>query len=277
MRTIAHLSDLHFGRLDRATLPALIAALEAAEPDVVVVSGDLTQRARRREFQDARKFLENLPLPQIVVPGNHDVPLYNVVARTLRPLRRYQRYISDDLEPFYADDEIAVQGVNTARSLTFKNGRINRRQVVDSCSRLGRCGVGVTRIIVTHHPFDVPDAGPDHGLVGRARMAMAAFARCEVDLILSGHLHVSLISDCSARYQVCGRSLLVVQAGTATSTRRRGEVNSWNIIRIDGPHVSVECRSWNSRRGSYGVAVTDELRRTPDGWTRNAVSIAGGS
>ncbi|MGD0565613.1 MAG: metallophosphoesterase, partial [Roseiarcus sp.] len=93
MRTIAHLSDLHFGRLDRAIPPALIAAIDAAEPDVVVLSGDLTQRARRREFDDAREFLDDLPSPQIVVPGNHDVPLYNVVARTLTPLARYRRTI----------------------------------------------------------------------------------------------------------------------------------------------------------------------------------------
>ncbi|HLN07977.1 MAG TPA: metallophosphoesterase family protein, partial [Xanthobacteraceae bacterium] len=214
MRTIAHLSDLHFGRLDRATVPPLIAAIAAAKPDIVVVSGDLTQRAHRQEFADARAFLADLPSPQIVVPGNHDVPLYNVVARMLRPLARYRRCISGDLEPFYADDEIAVLGVNTARSLTFKNGRINRQQVDRSCARFAPCGPGVTRIIVTHHPFDVPATGDTHGLLGRAGMAMAAFARHGVDLILSGHLHVSRVSDSVARYKVAGRTLLVIQAGT---------------------------------------------------------------
>ncbi|MGA2129927.1 MAG: metallophosphoesterase family protein, partial [Xanthobacteraceae bacterium] len=220
MRAIAHLSDLHFGRLDRAIPPALIAAVDAARPDVVVVSGDLTQRARRQEFADAGRFLDDLPAPRIVVPGNHDVPLYNVVSRLLKPLARYQRYITEDLEPFYADDEIAVLGINTSRSLTLKNGRINRQQVARSLARLARCGAGVTRIIVTHHPFDVPDTGDTHGLVGRAAMAMAAFSEHGVDLILSGHLHVSRVSDSVARYKVAGRALLVIQAGTATSTRR---------------------------------------------------------
>ena len=123
MRTIAHLSDPHFGRIEPATVQALIATVTEARPDIVVVSGDLTQRAKEREFQEARLFLEALPSPQIVVPGNHDVPLYNVFARALKPLRNYQRYISEDLEPFYSDDEIAIVGVNTARSLGRKRAR----------------------------------------------------------------------------------------------------------------------------------------------------------
>ena len=94
MRTLAHISDLHFGRLDRAVLPALARAIRAARPDVVVVSGDLTQRARRREFAEAREFLDCLPEPQIVVPGNHDVPLYDVASRWLRPLASYRHHIS---------------------------------------------------------------------------------------------------------------------------------------------------------------------------------------
>ena len=266
MRAIAHLSDLHFGRLDRAILPALIAAIDAAKPDVIVVSGDLTQRARREEFKDARKFLDALPSPQIVVPGNHDVPLYNIAARALRPLARYQRYISDNLEPFYADDEIAVLGINTTRSLTLKNGRINRLQVVRACERLAKWRPTVTRIVVTHHPFDIPGSGKSHGVLGRAQMAMAAFAHHGVDLVLSGHLHVSRTSECTA---LSGRSLLVVQAGTSTSTRRRGEVNSWNIVRIDRPRISVQRLNWTSELGSFTVVAIDEFRHTPDGWLRS--------
>src|SRR4030081_1904468 len=125
MRTVAHLSDPHFGRIERATVQALIASVTEARPDVVVISGDLTQRAKESEFQEARQFLDALPSPQIVVPGNHDVPLYNLLARVLKPLRNYQRYISNELEPLYCDDEIAIVGVNTARSLTLKNGRIS--------------------------------------------------------------------------------------------------------------------------------------------------------
>ena len=119
MRTIVHLSDLHFGKVDQALLAPLRTLIDQLEPHVVVVSGDLSQRARSAEFQAARGYLDSLPGPQIVVPGNHDVPLYNIFSRFLTPLVKYQRYVTDDLSPEYVDDEIAVLGINTARSMTF--------------------------------------------------------------------------------------------------------------------------------------------------------------
>ncbi|HEV1993271.1 MAG TPA: metallophosphoesterase family protein [Candidatus Acidoferrum sp.] len=268
MRTLAHLSDLHFGRIEPATVQALLATVTEARPDVVVVSGDLTQRAKEREFQEARRFLDALPSPQIVVPGNHDVPLYNVLARTLKPLRNYQRYITQDLEPFYFDDEITIVGINTARSLTFKSGRINRRQVARSCARLEACGENRTRIIISHHPFDLPESRELHGLVGRAHMAMAGFARCRVDLILSGHLHISHTSESAPRYKIPGHSALVIHAGTATSSRARGELNSFNILQVDRSSVSIQCLTWNHERGSFLLSATAQFHRTPAGWSR---------
>jgi 3',5'-cyclic AMP phosphodiesterase CpdA len=268
MRILAHLSDLHFGRIQPATVNALIAAITEAKPDIVIVSGDLTQRAKEREFREARHFLEALPSPQIVVPGNHDVPLYNVLARALRPLRKYQRYITKDLEPFYCDDEIAIVGINTARALTFKNGRINRQQVARSCARLEACGENRTRIIVSHHPFDLPETYELRGLVGRAHMAMSGFARCRVDLILSGHLHSSHTTESAPRYRIPGHSALIIHAGTATSTRTRGELNSFNIIQISGSSASIQCLTWTPDRGSFFLSETAQFQRTPAGWSR---------
>src|SRR4051812_8508391 len=115
MRRIVHLSDLHFGRVDDRLPRALLDAVGAASPDLVVISGDMTQRARVEEFEAARAFLAELPQPQLVVPGNHDIPLYDVFRRTLRPLNRFRRYISSDIEPGYFDGEIAVAGISTAR------------------------------------------------------------------------------------------------------------------------------------------------------------------
>ncbi|HEX9172967.1 MAG TPA: metallophosphoesterase, partial [Telluria sp.] len=129
MRTLVHLSDLHFGRVDPALLDPLRELVHRIAPDVVVVSGDLTQRARSGQFEAARAWLDTLPGPQVIVPGNHDISLYNVFRRFVKPLERYKRYITDDLDPIYIDEEIAVLGVNTARSLTFKDGRVNDRQV----------------------------------------------------------------------------------------------------------------------------------------------------
>ena len=105
MRTIVHLSDIHFGRVDGAIIEPLIRIVDELKPDVVAVSGDLTQRARSRQFIEARAFLDKLPKPQIVVPGNHDIPLHNVLTRFLQPLDKYRQYITDDLQPFYADVE----------------------------------------------------------------------------------------------------------------------------------------------------------------------------
>jgi 3',5'-cyclic AMP phosphodiesterase CpdA len=261
---VAHLSDLHFGRTDPATLPALANALAAAKPDVVVVSGDLTQRARTREFEEARHFLGTLPQPQIVVPGNHDIPLYNVVSRWLVPLDNFRRSISSDLAPFYADDEIAILGINTARSWTFKNGRVNREQVARGCARLALSGAQVTRIVVTHHPYDVPGTGDDGNIVGRAQMAMAGFAQCRVDMILSGHLHVGHIGQSAARYKIPRYSALVVQCGTATSSRRRGENNSFNIIAIDRPHVRIDRLTWDGT--SFALSETEHFDFAQDGW-----------
>ncbi|MGK4008264.1 metallophosphoesterase [Sorangium sp. So ce1036] len=207
MRTLVHLSDLHFGRVNQAIVRPLLERSWAIGPHLVVISGDLTQRARAAEFREARAFLDALPAPRIVVPGNHDVPLYNVLDRFFRPLDRYREHITEDLSPFHVDGEIAVLGINTARSLTIKGGRINRRQIEGIQERM--CGLGpeITKIVVTHHPFDLPEGSP-HAVVGRARQAMAAIAACGVDIILSGHLHLSHTGHSAERFEVGGRSSL---------------------------------------------------------------------
>jgi len=232
VRTIVHLSDLHFGRVDPAIPPVLARTITAAHPDVVVVSGDLTQRARISQFAEARRFLDTLPKPQIVVPGNHDVPLYNVIARWLWPLAGFKRYFGEDPDPFFADTEVAVVGINTARSLTFKNGRINRNQLTQSCARFSHTGKDTLRIVATHHPFAGAEAG-SVGLVGRAWMAIEEFARCGVDIVLSGHMHTSHTVSSVERYGAGRHAALLIQAGTATSNRVRGETNAFNILEAD--------------------------------------------
>lgn len=268
MRSIVHLSDIHFGRLDPLVIDPLIEAINGLNPDLVAVSGDLTQRARSHEFKKARAFLDRLPKPQIVVPGNHDVPLHNVYARFLQPLRKYRRYITDDLQPFSYDDEIAVMGVNTARSLTIKGGRINEGQVAWMRERLCACDPEVVKIVVTHHPFDLPEGHDERNLLGRARMAMEALASCGADVFLAGHLHTSHTTHSATRYKIKGHSALVVQAGTAASTRGRGEANSFNLIRVDRPHIAVDRLEWRPDSARFALATTERFRHTPDGWTR---------
>lgn len=277
MRTIVHLSDLHFGRVAGDVLEPLLAAVAGARPDLVAVSGDLTQRAREEQFREARAFLDRLPhVPQIVVPGNHDVPLWNVFRRFLQPLDNFRRIISEDLEPFYTDEEIAVVGVNTARSLTFKHGRINEEQVGRVRELLCRLPVGVTKIVVTHHPFDVPEGYDESELVGRARMAMEALAECGADLLLAGHLHVGHTGHTAKRYNKTGHSALVIQAGTATSSRVRGELNSFNVIRVKHPHVNVLRHTFRPEQATFLPSSSEHFRHTSDGWTRLSDESAAG-
>src|SRR3954469_21744516 len=170
MRTLVQLSDLHFGALNAKVLAPLRDKVHELRPHLVIVSGDLTQRAKAHQFEEARAWLETLPKPQVVVPGNHDIPLYNVAYRFLAPLRRYRRHFSTDLEPSYQDDEIAVLGVSTARSLVFKGGRINAAQIERARSAFCDLPDSMTKIIVTHHPFDLPhDWSEQDQVAGRAR------------------------------------------------------------------------------------------------------------
>lgn len=270
MRTIVHLSDLHFGRVDQDLLRPLQELVVKLAPDVVVVSGDLTQRAKTEEFKAARAWLDTLPGPQIVVPGNHDIPLYNVASRFLAPLRKYLRYVTLDLAPEYVDDEIAVLGINTARSLTFKDGRVNKEQLAQMRQRMQAVGPEHTRIIVTHHPFDLPDTFDKDDLVDRAPMAMQAFAECGVDVLLAGHLHASHAGNSAQRYKISGYAALVVQAGTATSTRGRGESNSFNVLRVSPDDVEVERYSWVEGTASFEKVHTECFRRNGDVWAMAA-------
>ncbi|HEX8721376.1 MAG TPA: metallophosphoesterase family protein [Pyrinomonadaceae bacterium] len=268
MKKIVHLSDLHFGRIDPGLVEPLVAAVCEAKPSLVVVSGDLTQRARSHQFEEARAFLDRLPRPQVVVPGNHDVPLYDVFSRFARPLDKWRRHISDEVEPVYEDEEMVVAGVNTARSLTRKFGRVNEQQVARLRERLCALPDEVLKVVVTHHPFDVPAGADVREIVGRAGMAMEALAACGADLLLAGHMHVGQTGRTAERYRIRGHSALYVQAGTATSTRGRGEANSFNVIRLRHPHIQVERRIWKPEAGQFARANAETFRHTPEGWER---------
>jgi 3',5'-cyclic AMP phosphodiesterase CpdA len=263
------LSDLHFGRVDPALLDPLRERVEQIDPSVVVVSGDLTQRAKSEQFEQARAWLDTLPGPQIIVPGNHDISLYNVFRRFLAPLDRYKRYITEDLSPCYIDEEIAVLGVNTARSLTFKDGRVNHEQVESIKATLDKLDPDITRVVVTHHPFDLPDGGKEEDLVDRAQMAMQTFAECGVDLLMAGHLHQSHAGNTQARYKISEYAALVVQAGTATSTRERGEVNSFNAIRIEPRRIEVDRYGWDVVHQAFQLLGTEKFMRSGNIWTEH--------
>jgi 3',5'-cyclic AMP phosphodiesterase CpdA len=210
-------------------------------------------------------------VPWLAVPGNHDIPMYNLFSRFLRPLHEYRKHITAEIEPFFHDEEIAIMGVNTARSLTTKYGRISAAQIAAITERFRSLQGEKTRVVVTHHPFDLPEDYRDRRqLVGRAREAMAAMAASGVDLLLSGHLHLTRNGLTAARYKLTGHSALVVQAGTATSTRGRGEVNSCNLLRIEPSRIVVERIIWKPDEQEMGLAGTAAFVRADDIWTQEA-------
>lgn len=273
MRRLAHLSDLHFGRHDATVVEALSRTLVAERPDLVVISGDFTQRARRDQFRAAGAFLVGLHaagLRTLSVPGNHDVPLYDVLRRFLDPLSRYRRWIDDDLCPFHSDPEVPVLGINTARSLTFKDGRVSDEQM----ERIRRCFAGApdatapdaTKVLVTHHPLVALPWGEDGETLeaaGRASATLQAAIEAGVHLLLAGHHHRPF-SGAATAFVAAGDQLLVVQAGTSTSTRTRDHANSFNLLTIDGERLSIEVREWNG--GGFVAAGSEHYARVKGRW-----------
>lgn len=266
MRVLIHLSDLHFGSVRRRLVEPLVEAVRRVHPSLIAVSGDLTQRARPAQFREARAFLDRLPAPRIVVPGNHDVPLYNLFARW-RGLAEYRRYLENDLDPFYQDGEIAVLGINTARSLAFKGGRINEGQANRARALLAGHAAAVTKIIVSHHPFDLPATYGHRERVGRAQMAVARLSDCRIDLYLAGHYHLGGAAPTVFQVPLNGYSSVIVQAGTALSDRTRGEPNTFNVIRIDLPRLSLERYDWDERNAAFAATEVLHFHRGLGGWS----------
>src|SRR4051794_13263471 len=247
MARLVHLSDLHFGAHDDRLVKAVEQSVDVLRPDLVVVSGDFTQRARTEQFREACEFLERLREAGhevIGVPGNHDVPLFDVLRRFLSPLARYRRYIDETLCPFIELPGVAVLGINTARSLTFKDGRISKEQVEFIRETFARTDPETTRVLVTHHPlFAVPVGEEIERAVGRQELALDAIEEAGVDMLLAGHAHHASTHDASELVTRSGGAL-VVQAGTATSTRVREQDQSFNTIDIDNGRVTVTVNAW---------------------------------
>jgi 3',5'-cyclic AMP phosphodiesterase CpdA len=265
VKRIAHISDLHFGRDDPAITLALLGELTAEPPSLLAVSGDLTQRARRREFEAARRFLDAIPAPKVVVPGNHDIPLFDVVRRLLSPFGRYERHVSRQKNPFVELEGLAVLGVNTARPSTWKDGRLSLAQIETVRTRLCAVPADDFKVLVTHHPFLPPPTDPAPAIVGRGLSALVAAESCGVDLLLAGHLHRGYTGDARTHHVTLRRSILVAQAGTAISRRTRGgEANSYNLIRIAAPRLEIEVRRWDG--GAFRPERTARFEKVKGVW-----------
>ena len=251
MPRLVHLSDLHFGAHDNKLVAAVEQSVDELKPDLVVVSGDFTQRAKTEQFKEACEFLGRLQHSGhevLGVPGNHDVPLYDVLRRFLSPLARYRRFIDDNLCPFVELPGVAVLGINTARSLTFKDGRINEDQVEFIRETFSKSPPNAFRILVTHHPMFALQVGDEiTPAIGRQELALDAIQDAGVDMLLAGHNHHA-DSYSAADLVTRAGGALVVQAGTATSTRVRHQEQSFNTIDVAEASVTITVNAWKGDR-----------------------------
>ncbi|MEA3390065.1 metallophosphoesterase family protein [Sphingobium sp. CCH11-B1] len=276
MARIAHLSDIHFGANDQKIVDAATAWLQERRPDLTIISGDFTQRARVEQFRAASAWLNRLHaagLKTLVVPGNHDIPFYDLFRRFVRPLHRYERYISNVLCPWYEDREVAILGLNTARSLTIKDGRINHAQIDLLRDHFAAVPPDKTRILVTHHPLFAMPIGKGGELseaVGRHDDAVKAVCEAGVHLTLAGHFHRTYAEAAQKMAEHSGGAL-VIQAGTATSTRlRNDEPQSFNWLHVRrNNEMELQVIVWDG--AAFRRASHVEYCRQEEVWTAREV------
>jgi 3',5'-cyclic AMP phosphodiesterase CpdA len=247
MLTILHISDLHFGPPYVGHVgEAVLRAAQELPFDLIVASGDFTQRAKREQFADARAFLDRLPdVPVVVVPGNHDVPLFRVFERIFSPYRLYCEYISPELDRVYRLENAVIVALNSTSPLrAITNGRIDGWQL-DFCKRaFEEAGPGIARIVVAHHHFAPAPDYEGGQVMPRAKRAIDCFADLGVELVLGGHLHRAYIGNSLDLYPGLDREhgIIIVQSGTTTSRRGRArerEKNSLNLIRVGEDRVRI--------------------------------------
>jgi 3',5'-cyclic AMP phosphodiesterase CpdA len=248
VRQICHLSDVHFGPPHLPELSGAVLELIAErQPDLVVISGDLTQRAKREQFRQARAFVDQIETPSLVVPGNHDVPLYRFWERFGRPFGAYRRGFSRELEPEYEDQEMLVIGINTAHGWTLKNGRITPQRIYEVGKRLEEARDSQFKVVVAHHHLIHPPWFDPQPVAINAWEAMDAFTSHGVDLILSGHLHQSFIGNSEEFYPLGRPPTVILHSGTTTSNRGRAgerDKNTCNWVTIEEASLHVSHLRW---------------------------------
>ena len=247
---LVHISDLHFGAVHEGMEDHLRTAILKANPAMVAVSGDLTMRGRMTEFQEAKAFLDSIPLPLLVVPGNHDVQgSWRFWERFLTPFRNYQQSIGRDLEPVWRAPGVIVVGLNSARPagwhLDWSRGRLSRRQMERLHSLYGEADPEALRVFVVHHPPAAPPHGTARHLIGRLREFTDAVREAAVDLVLTGHFHISYTQALVLPGGMAPGTCVLSSVSTATSHRLKGEPNGFHVIDGDVHGLTIADWAWN--------------------------------
>jgi 3',5'-cyclic AMP phosphodiesterase CpdA len=267
MTRIAHISDIHFGRDIPSVIAGLIEDVNREKPDITVISGDFTQRARASQFLHARHLIEALPTPVMTLPGNHDLPLFNIASRFLLPRRNYKRYISTELESEWVSSDCGIIAVDSTKEYLAINGELTDAQISRTCDRLAELGSDRVKIIVTHHPYAAPATFNQKMLIGRARRAMKRFGECGADIFLAGHLHISYAGFSGERYPHVGRNMLTIMCGTSASDRGRGEPNSYNLLEVEPGKLTLKRKWWDAEVRQFYIECEQAYEKRGVDWT----------
>jgi 3',5'-cyclic AMP phosphodiesterase CpdA len=284
MRRILHISDVHFGP---PHLPAVAAGVlrlvEDRQPDLVALSGDLTQRAKPDQFRQARAWVDRLGVPNVTVPGNHDVPLYRFWERFLSPYGAYRSHFEGDLEPVYRDGQLLAVGVNTAYGWTFTGGRLRLSRLLELAELIDAAPDDLFKVVIAHHHLIPPPNFGSQRVSINAWEAVDLFSEIGVDLVLSGHHHQTYIGSSEEFYPRGRAPVVILHSGTTTSSRGRGgerDKNSCNWIEIGPESMVVSHLRWHpklDRFAEHSRHLYPRQRRRPytlEGLTNAAAAIA---
>ena len=265
MQSLLHMSDPHFGTAQPPVMEALLELARAQRPDILVLSGDITQRARASQFNEARAFCDRLGIARMLaLPGNHDIPLFNPFQRWCSPYARYLRAFGPDLESALQTPWLRMVSVKTTRRWRHKNGEVSAAQIARVVADLQRAEHGQLRVVVVHQPVHVLRAEDEHDRLRGWEAAVRAWAAAGADIVMGGHIHLPYVSELSSRVAGLGRRVWCVQAGTALSSRVRQEApNSVNLLRYDAGTLPLQCQvqRWDYRAatGRFEVVQTSAL------------------
>lgn len=250
---LLQISDMHFGTEQPLVVRALREMALTQKPDVLVVSGDITQRAHETQFRRAREFCDSLQVPlMLALPGNHDIPLFNLFARTFRPYAGYLRWFGPTLKPVVELPWLFLLGVKTTRRWRHKNGEVSDLQIAEVASQLRRASPAQLRVVVVHQPVHVLRESDAHDLLRNWQPALAAWSAAGADIVMGGHIHLPYVTELSGHVTRLGRRMWCVQAGTALSSRVRLEApNSVNLLCHDPSSQTMRCelQRWDFRAG----------------------------
>jgi len=266
VKLLIQISDPHFGTEQPPVVEALVRLVRAQSPGIVVLSGDITQRARRRQFRAARTFIDRLGVPALLaIPGNHDIPLLNAASRLFKPYANFRQAFGHELEPIFESDRLLAIAVNTTRRYRHANGEVSKAQIEQVARRLERAAEAQLRLVIVHQPVCVTRPEDEVNLLRGHARAVRRWAAAGVDLIMGGHIHLPFVCALHERYADLSRHAWAVQAGTAVSRRvRNGAGNSVNLVRYGGPEpfrrCAIERWDFQAAQEEFALVAVDELR-----------------